>query len=188
RIRVSTGAFKTLASLGFPYGYGPSGVIQASDGTLYGTTGSGPGGGIVFRFDLSSSTFTTLHRFPNDDYYEEYPTPLLRGADGALYGMTTYGGRVQNGLIFRMGPPPDGDGDGVEDDADNCPTIENPDQEDGDGDGLGDVCDNCPSESNASQVDSDGDGAGDACDVPSISVADVSVGEAAGSAVVTLTL
>lgn len=35
----------------------------------------------------------------------------------------------------------DGDGDGVLDDADNCPTTANPGQEDGDADGRGDACD-----------------------------------------------
>ena len=35
---------------------------------------------------------------------------------------------------------------------------------DGDGDGIADAADNCPSVSNADQADSDGDGAGDACD------------------------
>jgi hypothetical protein len=37
----------------------------------------------------------------------------------------------------------DGDGDGVSDDVDNCPTIANADQVDSDGDGVGDACDNC---------------------------------------------
>lgn len=35
----------------------------------------------------------------------------------------------------------DGDGDGVPDDRDNCPSVENPDQEDSDGDRIGDECD-----------------------------------------------
>ncbi len=36
----------------------------------------------------------------------------------------------------------DEDGDGVDDNCDNCPTYFNPGQEDEDGDGLGDVCEN----------------------------------------------
>lgn len=58
----------------------------------------------------------------------------------------------------------DGDGDGVPDGSDNCPTIFNPDQVDSDLDGRGNACDNCPTNANPTQVDSDGDGWGDACD------------------------
>ncbi len=60
--------------------------------------------------------------------------------------------------------PPDGDGDGVPDDADNCPSASNADQADADGDGRGDACDNCPTVANPNQADSDGDGVGDACE------------------------
>ncbi|MGB7061096.1 MAG: thrombospondin type 3 repeat-containing protein, partial [Candidatus Zixiibacteriota bacterium] len=59
---------------------------------------------------------------------------------------------------------PDGDGDGVYDDIDNCPAIPNPGQEDADGDDVGDVCDNCPNTYNAGQHDGDGDGVGTLCD------------------------
>jgi MYXO-CTERM domain-containing protein len=71
----------------------------------------------------------------------------------------------------------DSDGDGVNDDKDNCKNTKNADQKDTDGDGKGDACDtdddndsvldtddNCPLVANLNQVDSDGDGKGDACD------------------------
>jgi|GEM_PF-1120262 len=83
--------------------------------------------------------------------------------------------------------PPDDDGDGVANAADNCPGLGgpagatnpdyNPGQADLDHDGVGDVCDpdrdedgwlnasdNCPDDYNPAQGDSDGDGFGDACD------------------------
>ncbi|MEM6702013.1 MAG: thrombospondin type 3 repeat-containing protein [Acidobacteriota bacterium] len=80
--------------------------------------------------------------------------------------------------FWTGGPaPPDGDGDGTEDQADNCPLDYNPDQEDLDGDGQGDACDfdddddgvddeydNCPLISNSDQDDNDLDEEGDACD------------------------
>ncbi|MDF1544576.1 MAG: thrombospondin type 3 repeat-containing protein [bacterium] len=88
---------------------------------------------------------------------------------------------VPTGLIL------DSDGDGVDDDNDNCPAISNPLQEDADGDGIGDVCDdctdvdgdgfgdpgyaantctddNCPTIANPLQEDADGDNIGDVCD------------------------
>ena len=83
---------------------------------------------------------------------------------------------------------PDGDGDGVSDAADNCPTVSNPEQTDTDRDGIGDACDactdrdrdgfgdpgfplntcpvdNCPDVYNPAQIDGNGDGRGEACQV-----------------------
>jgi MYXO-CTERM domain-containing protein len=78
----------------------------------------------------------------------------------------------------------DADGDGVGDEADNCPGDANPMQEDADGDGAGDICDVCPDDAlddadgdlvcdgtdnclglaNPTQVDDDMDGVGNECD------------------------
>ena len=57
----------------------------------------------------------------------------------------------------------DGDGDGVPDSVDNCPTVPNPEQTNSDRDRFGDACDNCPYVPNNDQADRDGDGVGDRC-------------------------
>ena len=70
--------------------------------------------------------------------------------------------------------PPDLDGDGVLDDADNCPEVANPEQGDFDLDGFGDACDNCPEVVNPAQLDTGGvAGVGDACDCPCFAGSDV---------------
>ena len=77
------------------------------------------------------------------------------------------GPHVLHSFIVDIGalpPDPDGDGDGVPDNVDNCPSTPNSNQADGDGDGVGDVCDNCAAIANADQADTDGDGRGNVCD------------------------
>jgi MYXO-CTERM domain-containing protein len=66
--------------------------------------------------------------------------------------------------LTALAAPADTDADGVEDAADNCPTVANADQDDTDGDGAGDACDVCPAVVDAEQADADDDGVGDACD------------------------
>jgi len=88
-------------------------------------------------------------------------------------------------ITYATGP--DGDEDGIPDDYDNCPAVQNADQADTDLDGIGDACDectdsdndgygdpgfpantcpddNCPYTANPDQINSDGDTHGDACD------------------------
>jgi hypothetical protein len=65
---------------------------------------------------------------------------------------------------YDLNPDLDHDGDGIENDFDNCPWTANRDQADRDGDVVGNACDNCEAIANELQLDADGDGLGDECD------------------------
>lgn len=88
-------------------------------------------------------------------------TPLYSGTNDwsqATFDLSMYSGVVQ--IMFRFGSDgatnqegwyiddiailiADTDGDGINDEEDNCPDNYNPEQEDGDSDGAGDICDGC---------------------------------------------
>ncbi|GEM_PF-1855456 len=78
--------------------------------------------------------------------------------------MQQTGVAAAHGLFAAQLLGPDGDADGLPDDADNCPDTFNPYQTDSDGDSVGDICDNCRDDYNPFQEDQDGDGVGDLCD------------------------
>ncbi len=71
---------------------------------------------------------------------------VAMGADGSavIVWQTTFAFGGQNAVLARQylgsGVNGDGDGDGVADRVDNCPTVSNADQADVGGDGFGDAC------------------------------------------------
>ncbi len=92
---------------GCPDGYNPiAGLVQGSDGNLYGETlFGGPNGyGSVFKI-TTSGTLTTLASFNSSDGSQ--PTGgLVQGHDGNFYGTTSQGGTAggQAGTVFKMTP------------------------------------------------------------------------------------
>jgi uncharacterized repeat protein (TIGR03803 family) len=88
-------------------GAGPAaGLIQASDGNLYGTTELG--GGTVFKITLAG-VLTVLHNFNAPDYGVPLGA-LIQATDGNFYG-TTWGTGIQGvcsnndcGTVFKMTP------------------------------------------------------------------------------------
>jgi|GEM_PF-3560863 len=92
-------------------GDGPAfGLIQASDGALYGTARAGGvgNGGTVFRILPDGSGFTVLHSFTGGIDGSTPSGRLTQGSDGALYGMTRAGGVTDGGTVFKV--LPDGSG------------------------------------------------------------------------------
>ena len=86
-----------------------SGLIQGSDGTLYGTTWGSAGSfggsdcGTVFKLLTNGTGFQLLHTFTNNgvDGISPY-AGLIQGADGFLYGTTQYGGTNGSGTVFKL--------------------------------------------------------------------------------------
>jgi hypothetical protein len=88
--------------------------------------------------------------------------------DGAMVGAPRAedGAPVDSGAaeFYNLRCIPDLDGDGWNNDVDNCILVQNPTQANSDSDGMGDACDNCVGVTNELQNDADTDGVGDACD------------------------
>jgi uncharacterized repeat protein (TIGR03803 family) len=103
--RISpVGTLTTLYSFNSDSGSGPyGGLMQAIDGYIYGTTGSGPSNfsGTVFRFTLGGK-FATVHRFNQTDGAGPM-AGLIQGSDGSLYGTTALGGAGNGvGSVFMI--------------------------------------------------------------------------------------
>lgn len=94
-----------------PDGAAPvAGVIQGTDGALYGATFSGgmTSDGTVFRIGTNGSGYAILWSFTNSPDGADPDGDLVQGADGALYGTTRIGGSASAGTIFKI--MPDGSG------------------------------------------------------------------------------
>ena len=84
-----------------------TGVIEASDGLLYGMTrGGGPSdGGTIYRVDKSGipTSYQVLRQFGANPTGGTKPKGrLIEAADGYLYGTASAGGSSGNGTVFRM--------------------------------------------------------------------------------------
>ena len=107
----ATGRFKTLYSLcslsSCTDGQGPvAGLIQATDGNLYGTTESGGnlGAGTIFEI-TPAGTLTTLYSFCTLSACadgEEPKASLIQGTNGNFYGTTFIGGIHGYGAVFEL--------------------------------------------------------------------------------------
>lgn len=109
--KITTGGSLTtiysFSQTGFTNGsYPTAGLVQATDGNFYGTTGSGGvnGGGTVFSI-TSAGSLTTIYSFCAQsgctDGYEPY-SGLVQGTDGNFYGTTLSGGTNGDGTVFRI--------------------------------------------------------------------------------------
>lgn len=92
-----------------------SGLIEGSDGFLYGTTrhggtnlvdvaGPARGVGTLYRIRKDGTEFTILHHFGGDNSssYSSIWTEPIEASDGLLYGVTYAGGVAGVGYIYKI--------------------------------------------------------------------------------------
>jgi uncharacterized repeat protein (TIGR03803 family) len=102
-----TTLYSVCSQSGCPDGnYLYAGLIQATDGNLYGImdVGGANGAGTIFKITLSG-TLTTLYNFCSQSGCPDgqYPSAgLVQGTDGNLYGTTADGGAKGYGTVFSL--------------------------------------------------------------------------------------
>jgi uncharacterized repeat protein (TIGR03803 family) len=108
---TTAGVFTTLYNFctetGCTDGKYPVGLIQATDGSLYGTAGGGTyNQGTVFKVTLAGA-LTTLYSFCPQTGCSDGSDPragVVQGTDGNFYGTTDTGGAHLEGTVFKITP------------------------------------------------------------------------------------
>jgi len=97
------GTLTTLHSFDQTDGASPyAGLMQATDGNLYGVTACGGtnGDGTLFKI-TTGGALTTLHTFAKTDGALPYAPPM-QATNGTLYGTTVVGGSDGDGTVFSL--------------------------------------------------------------------------------------
>jgi uncharacterized repeat protein (TIGR03803 family) len=89
--------FDLSSTGGYPYGS----LYQASNGKIYGLAigGGANGMGTLFEFDTANNIITKKADFNGDNGKDPFGS-LMEASDGKLYGMTTFGGTSNIGVLF----------------------------------------------------------------------------------------
>jgi uncharacterized repeat protein (TIGR03803 family) len=100
--------FTSLHSFNGTDGANPdAGLVQGTDGNLYGTTNDGGAysEGNVFNI-TTSGTLTSLYSFCKNGCTDGAgpEAELVQGTNGDFYGTTAYGGANSEGTVFRITP------------------------------------------------------------------------------------
>ena len=101
-----TNTYTVLHGFNSTTGFCPYGEpMLHSNGKIYGMTkfGGVNNMGVLYCYDLSTSTYTALYHFDGSNGYA--PTgSLLETSNGLLYGMTPQGGANFDGVLFSFDP------------------------------------------------------------------------------------
>lgn len=101
---ITSNVYTDVFDFDVPSGFdATNGVIQASNGKLYGVTyqGGSSMNGVIYSYDISTSQYSVLHNFGTID--GRYPAGgLTQASNGTLFGTTYYGGLGDSGVVFSF--------------------------------------------------------------------------------------
>ncbi len=111
KINTDGSGFAVLHSFvgGVSQGQNPNGSLILSGSTLYGTTTYGGGGsgvfdncGTIFKIQTDGSGFSVIHNFFGGDTGGRSPNGALLLSGTTFYGLTTFGGPGDMGIVFKI--------------------------------------------------------------------------------------
>jgi len=103
----ATPVFEPVQAFGPESGFGPdSALLQAADGTFYGTTQSSDSwNGPAWVYQLNSAgDIVQVAEFTDGFNPEFLAAPLIQAADGSIYGSCYSGGDYGRGYIYKVNP------------------------------------------------------------------------------------
>ncbi|MFN8285309.1 MAG: choice-of-anchor tandem repeat GloVer-containing protein [Chitinophagales bacterium] len=99
--------FEKLVDFDGLSGAAPQGLMEAADGNLYGMCRQGgfQQTGVIFCYQPLLAQYATIYNFFGTE--GELPTKckLIQASNGLLYGMTTWGGNTNQGVLFSYNVP-----------------------------------------------------------------------------------
>ncbi|MCB9173290.1 MAG: T9SS type A sorting domain-containing protein [Flavobacteriales bacterium] len=83
-----------------------SGLIQATNGKIYGTTSYGgiTEGGVIFEYDIIQNSYIKKVEIDRNNHGNFSQSTLLEASDGNIYGCASAGGIYNAGTLFQYNP------------------------------------------------------------------------------------
>lgn len=103
KIKIDGTDYQNLCDFVNKNGHYPQGNLMLIDSALYGNaTGGSYNGGLIYKIKTDGSGFQDVYNFTNDSSGISSSTCSLITSGNNVFGMTMYGGKYNNGVIYTV--------------------------------------------------------------------------------------